>query len=117
MVVAVEHLGRGEVGMTDLPEKIELAAASRRLLESKDVQGDVVARADPTVPIRKEMHPSRMPGTLERPLQGTCKVIVTPAVDDLPAGNADPEAIACRGCPRCEGIADRSGATNVRMFG
>ena len=65
VVVALIHLGRGQVRVADLPQEVDLAAVGRRLLEPEQVDGDVVAGRCGGGPVGQEVDPRRVTGALE----------------------------------------------------
>ena len=69
VVVAVVEGRRGQVGMADLPQDIDLVRPGRGLLEAEDVDGDVVARRDGAFPGRAEMD-ARRDGPIARASAG-----------------------------------------------
>src|SRR6186997_2114390 len=95
--------------MAYLPQDVDLVRAGRRLLETEDVDRDVVARRDRPFPGRAEMDARRMAGSLERALECPGEVIVAPPLGDLPLRDADPQAVVPGRCPASKGLADRGG--------
>ena len=89
VVVAVVEGRRGQVGMADLPQDVDLVRPGRGLLETEDVDGDVVTRRDGALPGRAEVDARRMAGSLERALQCPSEVVVAPALGDAPVRDAD----------------------------
>ena len=113
-VVALVELGRGHVGMADVPQDVDLARRAGGFADPEQVDRHVVARRPGLPPLVAELDPRRPAQPAKRPLQVPREVEIAPRGGHVPGRGGAPDGHPARTDPGGQRVADRGGCQWVR---